>query len=452
MAVLVKNTFMKQKPQLSFWQIWSMSFGFLGIQFGWGLQMANMTPIYRYLGAEPDKIPMLWLAAPMTGLLVQPVIGYLSDRTWNGLGRRKPYFLMGAILASLALLFMPNSSTLWMAAGLLWIMDASINITMEPFRAFVADMSPENQQTQGFTMQSFFIGIGSVLASYMPLFLTKVLGIQDDPTAAIPTTVKYAFYFGAVAFIGAVLWTITKTKEYPPEDMAAFEKEKAESKGLFVFLKEMFSEIFNNIFNMPKTMRQLALVQFFTWPGLFLMWFYFGDAVATYVFKAPNPDSPLYKEGAAWAGGLFGWYSVITFLFAFILKEIADRLGKKLTHTICLSIGAIGLLSVSFLTDKWSLYFSMSCVGIAWASILSMPYAMLAPSLPPQKMGIYMGIFNFFIVIPEIIATLCFGPIMKHVLNNNSLHAVMIGGGLLLLAAVLTLLVKETSAEGEGEG
>lgn len=438
---------MKNKPQLSFWQIWNMSFGFLGIQFGWGLQMANMSPIYRYLGAEPDKIPLLWLAAPMTGLLVQPVIGYLSDRTWNGLGRRKPYFLTGAILASIALIFMPNSSALWMAAGLLWIMDASINITMEPFRAFVADMSPENQQTQGFTMQSFFIGVGSVLASYMPLFLTKVMGIQDSATEAIPTTVKYSFYFGAVAFMGAVLWTILKTKEYPPEDMAAFEKEKAESKGLGVFLQEMFGEIFSNIFNMPKTMRQLALVQFFTWPGLFLMWFYFGDAVATYIFKAPNPDSPLYKEGAAWAGGLFGWYSVITFLFAFILKEIADKLGKKLTHAICLSIGAIGLLSVSFLTDKWSLYFSMSCVGIAWASILSMPYAMLAPSLPAKKMGIYMGIFNFFIVIPEIIATLFFGPIMKNVLNNNSLHAVMTGGFLLLVAAGLTLLVRETSAE-----
>ena len=446
---LLQKTFMNNKPQLSFWQIWNMSFGFLGIQFGWGLQMANMSPIYRYLGAEPDKIPLLWLAAPMTGLLVQPVIGYLSDRTWNGLGRRKPYFLTGAILASIALIFMPNSSALWMAAGLLWIMDASINITMEPFRAFVADMSPENQQTQGFTMQSFFIGVGSVLASYMPLFLTKVMGIQDSATEAIPTTVKYSFYFGAVAFMGAVLWTILKTKEYPPEDMAAFEKEKAESKGLVVFLQEMFGEIFSNIFNMPKTMRQLALVQFFTWPGLFLMWFYFGDAVATYIFKAPNPDSPLYKEGAAWAGGLFGWYSVITFLFAFILKEIADRLGKKLTHAICLTIGAIGLISVSFLADKWSLYFSMSCVGIAWASILSMPYAMLAPSLPAKKMGIYMGIFNFFIVIPEIIATLFFGPIMKNVLNNNSLHAVMTGGFLLLLAAGLTLLVKETSTESE---
>lgn len=438
---------MKNKPQLSFWQIWNMSFGFLGIQFGWGLQMANMSPIYRYLGAEPDKIPLLWLAAPMTGLIVQPIIGYLSDRTWNGLGRRKPYFLTGAILASIALIFMPNSSALWMAAGLLWIMDASINITMEPFRAFVADMSPENQQTRGFTMQSFFIGVGSVLASYMPLFLTKVMGIQDSTTEAIPTTVKYSFYFGAVAFMGAVLWTIFKTKEYPPEDMVAFEKEKAESKGLGVFLANMVVEIFNNIRYMPKTMRQLALVQFFTWPGLFLMWFYFGDAVATYVFKAPNPDSPLYKEGAAWAGGLFGWYSVITFLFAFLLKEIADKLGKKLTHAICLTIGAIGLISVSFLTDKWSLYFSMSCVGIAWASILSMPYAMLAPSLPAQKMGIYMGIFNFFIVIPEIIATLFFGPIMKNVLNNNSLHAVMTGGFLLLLAAGLTLLVKETSTE-----
>ncbi len=432
---------MQKKPQLSFWQIWNMNFGFLGIQFGWGLQMANMSPIYRYLGANPDELPLLWLAAPLTGLLVQPIIGYMSDHTWNVLGRRKPYFLVGAILASLGLILMPNSSTLWMAAGLLWILDASINITMEPFRAFVADMLHEEQQTTGFTMQSFFIGLGAVIASALPWLLAKA-GIADSSSDTIPLTVKYSFYLGAIAFLGAVFYTIFTTKEYPPADVEAFRREQ-QSSSLGTSLAKGFSEIVHNIFHMPPTMKQLALVQFFTWPGLFLMWFYFGDAVATHIFKAPDPQSPLYKEGAAWGGLMFAVYSAVTFLFAFVLEKIAQNIGKKRTHALCLFCGAVGLFSVGFVGSANGLIFSMIGVGIAWASILSMPYAMLAPALPKDKTGVFMGIFNFFIVIPEIIAALAFGFVMKNILNGNSLSAVMLGGALLVIAAVLTLLVKE---------
>lgn len=502
-----ESTTQWQKPRLNFWQIWNMSFGFLGIQFGWGLQMANMSAIYEFLGAEPDKIPILWLAAPLTGLLVQPIIGYMSDRTWSPrFGRRKPYFLVGAILASIALIFMPNSSSLWMAAGLLWILDASINISMEPFRAFVADMLPEDQHTRGFTMQSMFIGLGAVVASALPFMLTNFFGLVslDDCATAnvIPLSVKISFYVGAVAFIGAVAYTVLTTKEYPPMDIDAFQKAKEEKKGFGAGARE----IFRSIGSMPPTMRQLALVQFLTWPGLFLMWFYFGVATTRSVFryddslqkyevyykqyrcdlKAGQSDDfaqlearTVVKEqkdrvsagelaarfgtpetfastvsdnqkrrqnGTEWGGICFAFYSLVTFLVAFLLPFVANRLGKKRTHALCLAFGAMGLLSVAMIQDQYVLLLPMAGVGIAWASILSMPYAMLAPALPPDKTGIYMGIFNFFIVLPEIMATLFFGWVMRHWLDNDRLAAVMIGGGLLAVAALLALTVRETSA------
>ena len=431
---------MAKKPHLSYWQIWNMSFGFLGIQFGWALQMANMSAIYEFLGAKPDEIPLLWLAAPLTGLLVQPIIGYLSDRTWSPLGRRKPYFLIGAIFSSIALIFMPNSSAIWMAAGLLWILDSSINISMEPFRAFVVDMLPEKQRTRGFTMQSLMIGLGSVIASALPYVLDNFFNISSSHAAGeIPNTVKLSFYFGAVAFLGAVLYTVFTTKEYPPEDMEAFKKEKSETSGLFLGVKE----IVDSIKNMPKTMQQVALVQFFTWPGLFLMWFYFSVAVAYNVFHAPDQNSSLFTEGVQWAGLCFAFYSGITFLFSFVLPYIAEAIGNRLTHFICLLIGGVGLLSVGYVNSKYQLLGSMTCVGIAWTSILSMPYAMLAGALPPKKVGIYMGVFNFFIVLPEILASLGFGWFMENVLHNNRVHAVMLGGGLLIFAAILTLRIKE---------
>ncbi len=434
---------MTEKKELSFWQIWNMSFGFLGIQFGWGLQMANMSSIYRYLDAEPDQLPILWLAAPVTGLLVQPIIGYMSDRTWNSVGRRKPYFLVGAVLASIALILMPNSPSLWVAAGLLWILDASINISMEPFRAFVADMLPEKQHTKGFTMQSFFIGVGAVIASALPFILREWFGMVPGEDEVIPNNVKYSFYIGAFAFISAVLYTVFRVKEYPPPDMEAFRKMKAEGGNAVQSMIKGFREILANVVDMPQVMKQLAVVQFFTWMGLFLMWFFYSDATATYIFNAPSPDSDLYKQGSEWTGLMFAAYSVVTFVVAFLLEPIAKKINKVNTHFICLALGGIGLLLMGLFTNKYHLLISMLGIGIAWASILSMPYAIFAKHLPPNKVGVYMGIFNFFIVIPEILATLFFGAIMKNFLDSNSLYAVMLGGAMLLIAAVLTLRVKE---------
>ena len=419
--------------------IWNMSFGFLGIQFGWGLQMANMSAIYEYLGATPDQIPMLWLAAPLTGLIVQPIIGQMSDRTWSPrLGRRRPYFLVGAILSSLALLVMPHSSTLWMAAGTLWILDASINISMEPFRAFVADLLPPADRTRGFAMQSFFIGLGAVIASAMPWVLTNWFGVAASAPGTIPATVRLSFIVGAAAFFGAVLYTILTTKEKPPPDLAAFVREKAASAGI----AQGTRAIVQAIREMPETMRQLALVQVFTWLGLFCMWLYFPIAVARNVFGAPDANSPLYQQGVEWAGVCFGAYSAVCFAFAFFLPPMARRNGAKGTHALCLLAGAAGLASVAVIHTPGLLLLSMTGVGIAWASTLSMPYSMLAGALPPGKTGVYMGIFNFFIVIPEIIASLGFGWVMNHLLDNNRLAAVVAGGACLAIAALLVLRVK----------
>jgi len=429
------------KPRLSFWQIWNMSFGFLGIQFGWGLQMANMSAIYEYLGAKPEQIPMLWLAAPLTGLLVQPVIGSMSDRTWGRLGRRRPYFLVGALLSSGALVLMPNAPSLWIAAGLLWVLDASINVSMEPFRAFVADLLPEEQRTRGFGMQSLFIGLGAVVASALPWIMTNIahVGIGSGGVGAIPLNVKLSFYVGAAAFLGAVLWTILTTNEYPPEDMAAFRAMKASRVGI----GGGAAEIKDAILRMPATMRQLAWVQVCTWFGLFCMWLYFPVAVAHNVFGAPNESSPLYQSGVEWGGLCFAMYSAVCFVFSFFLPSVAARLGRRNTHSLCLLCGAAGLLSVAIIHDKYLLLLSMTGVGIAWASILSMPYAILAGSLPPARTGVYMGIFNFFIVIPEIAASLGFGWVMAHLLDNNRLAAVVAGGLFLALAAVLVQRVHD---------
>jgi len=423
------------KPQSSFWQIWNMSFGFLGIQFGWGLQMANMSAIYEYLGARPDQIPILWLAAPLTGLLVQPIIGHASDRTWGPLGRRRPYFLVGAILSSLMLIFMPNSSALWMAAGMLWILDASINVSMEPFRAFVADMLPEGQRTSGFAMQSLFIGLGAVIASALPWLLTNVFHMTQavGDTRAIPTTVRLSFYIGAAAFMSAVLWTIFTTPEYPPEDMEAFRKSKAEKIGIAANAKEIFIAIGE----MPETMRKLGPVQLFTWLGLFCMWLYFPVAVAHNVFGANDVNSPTYKAGVEWGGICFAAYSVVCFAFSFALPSLARIFGRKNTHSLCLLCGAAGLISVSVIHNKYLLLLTMLGVGIAWASTLSMPYAVLAASLPPARTGVYMGIFNFFIVTPEILASLFFGWIMNRFLQNNRIYAIIAGGIFMLIASAL---------------
>jgi maltose/moltooligosaccharide transporter len=436
-----------EKPPFRFWQLWNMSFGFLGIQFGWGLQSANMSAIYEYLGAKPDQIPVLWLAAPMTGLLVQPIIGSMSDRTWGPLGRRRPYFLVGALLASVALLLIPFSTTVWMAAALLWILDSSINISMEPFRAFVADLLPEKQRGRGFAMQSLFIGLGAVIASALPWVFSHWLGVSSRTGvgAQIPATVRYSFYLGAVTFLGAVVWTVCTTREYPPEDMAVFMAMKARRRGLV----SSAAEIWSAIKEMPMVMRRLAWVQVFTWLGLFCMGLYFIPAVAHNVFGAPDEKSSLYAEGTEWGGVCFSVSSFVTFLAAFGLLIASRRLRPKQIHTFCLLCGAAGLLSIGIIHDKYFLLLSMAGVGIATASIISMPYALLANSLPTARIGVYMGIFNIFIVLPEIATSLGFGWVMSHWLHNNRLAAVVAGGVSLLLATALMSFVEDSSASVE---
>jgi maltose/moltooligosaccharide transporter len=571
-----------EKPRLSFWQIWNMSFGFLGIQFGWGLQMANMSAIYQYLGARESDIPILWLAAPLTGLVVQPIIGYFSDRTWNRLGRRRPYFLGGAVAASLALLAMPNSSALWMAAGLLWILDASVNVSMEPFRAFVGDMLPNEQRKSGFAMQSLLIGAGAVLSSALPYVLTRGFGVSGESTveSAIPPTVHVAFTIGAFVFFLGVLYTVLTTREYPPEDLAAFEKAKRETAGL----SHAFREIFQGIGSMPGPMRKLAAVQFFTWFGLFCLWIYFAPGVAKDIFKGaplgaanatvdrtldepsnaplldaaaraarayedlkrqvasvapaggepragaldgvltmlglkaapPDPgarvtaaelasalerslgeggapasdadrQNPMvrtvasllgqnglgpgaaaapaalgaasealverlasarrYQEGVSWAGVCFAAYNLVAFGFSFLLLALVKRASARSIHLVCLALGGLGLLSVLVVREPGLLLFSMVGVGVAWASILAMPYAMLSNALPAAKMGFYMGVFNFFIVLPQILASVGLGWVMERFLGNDATKALLLGGASMLLAALLVLRVKKEETE-----
>ncbi len=442
----VKSTSATLKPKLSFTQIFNMSVGFFGIQFGWDLQRANMGPIYEYLKASPDQIPLLFLAAPLTGLIVQPIIGYMSDRTWHPRwGRRRPYFFVGALLSTICLFLMPNSGSLWMAAGLLWILDTSGNIAMEPFRAFVADKLPESQRTRGFAMQSFLIGLGGSIASALPWLMSNVFHVSNiSVNGGIPSSVEFAFYVGASIFFVSVLYTILTSKEYPPAANTLQEKVKESHKGFSGGVKE----ITDAVINMPSKMKRLALVQFFTWPGLFLMWFYYNTAVARNIFHATDTNDPAYTKGIEYGGLTLSYYSIITFLFALLIPVIAKKLGRKTTHSLCLLCGAIGLISVRFVTQPHELYFCMTGVGIAWSSILSMPYAMLAGVLPEDKIGVYMGIFNFFIVLPEIIASLFFGWIMEHLLNNDRMLAVQIGGVLMILASIICyILIKEDKYE-----
>ncbi|MDI1248119.1 MAG: MFS transporter [Lacunisphaera sp.] len=413
---------------LSLPAIWNMSFGFFGIQFGWGLQMANMSAIYQYLGASEGDIPLLWLAAPVTGLLVQPVIGYYSDRTWTRLGRRRPYFLVGAILASLALIAMPNSTGLWMAAGLLWILDASVNVSMEPFRAFVADLLPPAQRQVGFAMQSLMIGLGAVTSSALPWLLTH-FGLATGATAqgGIPQSVHMAFYIGAVVYICAVTYTIVTTREHPPEPAA----DPAAAPAPVSF----FKDIYEGILQMPRVMRQLAVVQFFTWLGLFCMWIYFTPAVARNIFGG-EPGSASYQAGVEWGGVCFATYNGTAFLVAFLLVALAKRgVAAKTLHRIGLLCAGAGLASVGLVHTPGLLILSMVGVGIGWATILSMPYALLANAIPAKQMGFYMGVFNFFIVLPQILAATVLGPVVQHLLGGRALVVVIAGGACMILAA-----------------
>ncbi len=453
-----------QKPRLSFWQIWNMSFGFLGIQFGWGLQMANMSAIYGYLGANADSLAILWLAAPVTGVLIQPLVGHCSDRIWSRLGRRRPFILGGAILASVALVLMPNSPSVWMAAGLLWVLDGTINASMQPFRALVADNLPEEQTSQGFAIQSLFIGLGGTIGSALPWMMTNWFGVAAEGAGHghVPASVRLSFYIGATAFMGAVLWTVFSTSEYPPTDseLTVIRARKFDwTLGLgsvfallyhlprrmgelgfvqsFVIFAKWVSQLPNLL---PRRMWELGLVQFFTWIGMFAMWVYFSPAVAKNIFHAA-PGSVEMEAAGSWSGFCFAAYNAICFVFSFVLLWGTKYTGPKLMHILCLAVGALGLASVPLDSDKYHLLIAMTAIGIAWASILSMPYAMLAPALPREKVGVMMGIFNLFIVLPQIMASSLLGFVLKHFLHSEPMNALVLGGASMGLAALLTLLV-----------
>ncbi len=512
-----------RKPVMDPAQIWNMSFGFLGIQIGFDLQNGNVSRIFQTLGAEVSELAILWIAAPMTGLLVQPIIGHLSDNTWGRFGRRRPYFLIGALLASLALFVMPNSPTLWVAAGMLWIMDASLNITMEPFRAFVGDNLPDRQRTKGYAMQSFFIGVGAVIAGALPWVMTNWMGLSNvAPAGEIPETVQWAFYIGGAALFAAVAWTVFSTKEYSPEQLAAFEAARHKALGItakqddgirrsasqfntggliwiaigalfaaFVFYarqnpkpawlgtveiaqelyvlagliaafgviqlvagtlrkggndKNGFMEVVNDLFAMPKTMRQLAVVQFFSWFAMFAMWIYGTPAVAEYHFSAPDPATQGYQDAADWWALLGSVRNGIAAAAALAFIWIATKLDRKRLHSANLAIGAIGFLGMLLITDPGLLWVPMVGVGIAWASIVSLPYAILAGSVPARKMGIYMGIFNIFIVVPQLIAATLLGFLLTTFFNGAPIYALMIAAISFALAAIATLFVDDRNA------
>lgn len=428
------------KPGFNLFQLWNMNVGFLGLQFGWGLQMANMSSIFEHLGASAHAIPILWLAAPLTGLVVQPIIGNLSDYTWGPLGRRRPYLLAGALLASVALILMPHCSALWMAAGLLWLLDTSANVSMVPFRAFIGDLLPDTQRTQGFAMQSVMVGMGAIAASSMPWVLNHWFSINPATslTRRIPLTIELSFYLGAVLFLSTVLWTVFTTPENPPKNLVQFKQLRQERGGLLNSLLETRQALSS----MPKTMRQLAWVQVFTWLGIFCFFIYFPPAVARNIFGAVDFNSALYDEGIEWAGLCFAVFNAVCIGFSFVLPVLARRLGRKGIHCICLACGGVGLISLLPIQDPRLLLVSMVGFGMAWASAQSIPYAILTHAIPTQQRGIYQGIFNFFVVLPEIGISLAFGWVMQYVLHDNRLAAVVVGGGFLLVAAVLTLRVQ----------
>ena len=429
------------RPRLSFWQLWNMSFGFFGIQFGFALQNANTSRIFSTLGAQPDDLPLFWLAAPVTGLLVQPIIGYLSDNTWHPYwGRRRPFFFIGAILASIALFLMPNSAALWMAVAVLWMMDAAINISMEPFRAFVGDKLDASQQTAGFAMQTFFIGCGAVIASLLPTMFSDIFGVSNVPVGGmVPDTVRYSFYIGGLVFLLSVMWTVFTAKEFPPQDMEKFNADRKRSMRLGVAIRE----IVGGFAHMPKTMVQLAFVQFFTWIALFAMWIYTGTAIADNVYGTTDAQSAAYQSAGNWVGIMFGVYNGVSALAAFLLPGFARATSRKAVHTVCLIIGGVSLASIFLITQREMLIIPMIGVGIAWASILTMPYAILTGALPANRMGYFMGLFNFFVVIPQIVSGLLLGWMTTHLFGGHTVQTLVLGGASMILAGVLTLFVTD---------
>ena len=436
----------QNKKRLSFWQIWNMSFGFLGIQFGFALQGGFMSRIFQTLGADKDAIPFLWIAAPLTGLLVQPIVGYLSDRTWHPkFGRRKPFFFFGAMFSTIALFFAPYSSALWMAAGALWILDASINISMEPFRALVADKLPDSQRSYGFVVQTLIIGIGTWVASNLPWMMTQIGVPNTAAEGVVPDSVKYAFAIGALVLFSSILYTILTTDEYPPENLDEFEKEKSEKKG---FLSG-FGEIIQNIVTMPKVMKQLGVVQFFSWFAFFTMWSFATPAITEHIFGATDTTSVEYNDAADSVGSYLGTYGLVSMFYALILAFVASKIkiNRKLLHMVSLIAGGAGFILIYFISEPWMLHICFSLVGIAWASILSMPYAMLSSSVEPKKMGVYMGIFNMFIVIPQIIAALGGVNFLYKILFGEAvINTMLLAGTLLILAGLSNLLITDRTA------
>ncbi len=436
------------KPALSFVQILNMSVGFLGIQFGFALQNGNASRILQSFGADVEQLSWFWLAAPLTGMIIQPIIGFYSDRTWNVLGRRKPFFLTGALLASLALFFFPHAGALAgyippmiVGAGILMMMDASFNVSMEPFRALVADNLPDHQNTLGFSIQTFLIGIGAVAGSWLPYIFANWLGFGSEaPAGEIPENVKYSFYVGAFVFMGAIVWTILTTKEYSPKEREemGFAEEKSE---------DSLGSVFRYIREMPFTMRQLGLVQFFSWFALFSMWVFSTPAIAHHVYGLPLEDhqSARFQEAGNWVGIVFGVYNAVSAVYAMFLPKISAKFGNKQTHAISLLAGGIGLISIYFISDPMYLLLSMVGVGMAWASILAMPYAILAGSIPMAKMGVYMGIFNFFITIPQIVNGIIGGSIVKYFYGGNAIYAILMAGVFFILGAVAALRIKESN-------
>ncbi len=439
---------LKAKPRMSFAQIFNMSFGFLGIQFGFALQNSNASGILRNYGADVEHLSWFWLAAPVVGLIVQPIVGHYSDRTWNRLGRRRPFFLAGALLSASALTLMPNANILGtiaplviIGAGFLMIMDACFNLAMEPFRALVADNLPDSQRTTGFSVQTFLIGIGAVIGSWLPAIL-GTMGISESaPSGVVADNVKFSFYIGSAVFVSTILWTVFKTKEFPPAEYEKYHGKNEDHKaGL--------SSIFTDMVKMPRTMRQLGLVQFFSWFALFGMWVFTTDAIATHIFGLPIEDrsSDMYRKAQSWTGVIFGVYNGVSALYALSLPFIAKKIGRKKTHALSLIIGGIGLISFFFAPNKEFLIFSMACVGIAWASILAMPYVILSGSIPAGKMGVYMGIFNFFITIPQILNGIVGGPMVKNIYNNQPVYALVMAGVFLLCAAVSVIYVYDPAS------
>lgn len=431
-----------KKPTLSFWQIWNMSFGYLGIQFGFMLQQANYARVFQTLGIEVNQLAILLIAGPVTGLIVQPIIGYMSDRTWGRWGRRRPYFSAGAILSALALIGFPNSSTLWIAVGILWILDASMNVSMEPFRAFVGDMLPKEQVTKGYAFQTFFSGVGGAAASALPWVFTNWLNVVNTAAPGnIPNSVSYAFYAGAIAFMLTVLWTVIKTKEYSPEEMQIFhtvtdgDADIHSASGIGGFFKDYR--------NMPKIMMQLSLVQFFTWFTWFVMWGFAVPAFTQHIYHTTDVTSVMYGEGANWWGICSSVYAGSSAIFAFLLPYLASKTSRKATHMICLAIGGLSFVSIYFIASPALLLIPFFGVGLAWASTLSMPYAILACTIPAKKMGMYMGMFNTSIVIPQIVAAGTLGFILTHLFNDKAIMMLVLGGISMLIAAGLSMWVKE---------